>query len=105
MKVLALALGSLLLVMSCEETAEPRIPVTTQYPMMSTAKESPTTDRFQVEFAGKFRDDLAYDNERRIYIITDRKTKKQYFGISGVGISEIGSHSTDGEGGQAKDER
>lgn len=53
-----------------------------------------TNLRFRVERVGVFRDDLAYDAKRGIYVITDTKTGKEFVGISGVGISELGSHSS-----------
>lgn len=48
--------------------------------------------RFKVAAVGEFRDDSAYGNKRRIYIITDTQTTKEYVGVSGVGISELGKH-------------
>lgn len=38
-------------------------------------------------------DDLAYNDRRGIYVITDTQTGKEYIGISGVGIAETGSHT------------
>ena len=49
--------------------------------------------RFTVERVGVIEDDLAYNNRRGIYVLTDRQTDKQYVGMSGVGISELGSHA------------
>ena len=49
--------------------------------------------RFNVTLVAKFSDSLAYDSERGIYLITDKKTGKELVGISGVGISELGSHT------------
>jgi hypothetical protein len=51
--------------------------------------------RFSVERTGIFEDDLAYDGKRGIYIIKDNKTGKEFVGVSGVGISELGSHNVD----------
>ena len=48
--------------------------------------------RIRVERIGKFSDDIAYNDERGIYIITDTKTGREWIGISGIGISESGSH-------------
>ena len=53
--------------------------------------ESPN-GRINVTRIGTFRDGLAYDSKRGIYIIKDNQTGKEYIGISGVGISETGSH-------------
>ena len=37
-------------------------------------------------------DDTAYGNTRSVYIITDKETGQQWIGVSGVGVSERGSH-------------
>lgn len=49
--------------------------------------------RFRVERVEVFRDLLAYDDKRGIYIIRDKETGREYVGVSGIGITEIGSHS------------
>jgi len=41
----------------------------------------------------EFRDALAYDNWRGVYLIQDKQTGQEYIGISGIGISEISSHT------------
>lgn len=51
-------------------------------------------NRFKVELVGTFKDRLAYDGLRGIYIITDTKTGQELVGLSGIGISELGSHSS-----------
>jgi hypothetical protein len=48
--------------------------------------------RFKVTRVGKFADDLAYGDQRGIYVLVDTKTGQEYVGISGIGISELGSH-------------
>lgn len=48
--------------------------------------------RFKVERVGVFQDELAYNGRRGIYIIRDTDTGEEYIGISGVGVSELGSH-------------
>ena len=48
--------------------------------------------RFKVDMVAKFDDNLAYDGIRGIYVIVDKQTKKEYVGVSGIGISELGSH-------------
>ena len=53
--------------------------------------ESPN-GRINVTRIGTFRDGLAYESKRGIYIIKDNQTGKEYIGISGVDISETGSH-------------
>ena len=59
----------------------------------SELTESPN-GRINVSRIGTFRDGLAYESKRGIYIIKDNQTGKEYIGISGVGISETGSHRT-----------
>lgn len=46
--------------------------------------------RFVVTRVGVFRDDLAYHDRRGVYIIKDNTTGKEFVGVSGVGISELG---------------
>ena len=48
--------------------------------------------RYGVKRVAVFEDSLAYEGKRGIYEITDNKTGKVYFGISGIGITELGSH-------------
>jgi hypothetical protein len=62
----------------------------TDVPMEKISASS--NQRFSVERVGVFEDDLAYGNRRGIYIFTDRDTGKQYIGMSGIGISELGAH-------------
>lgn len=50
--------------------------------------------RFTVARVGVFRDDLAYGYNRGIYVIVDTKTGQEFVGVSGIGISELGSHSS-----------
>ena len=60
--------------------------------------------RFDVKKEAKFYDSEAYSNYRVIYVITDKKTGREYIGVSGVGVSEVGSHPTT-KGQHATDER
>lgn len=79
-RVLCLAL---LLLVSCgpERDTEMHISVPRQ-----------DSGRFQVERVAVFADDLSYGGSRGIYVITDRGSGQQFVGVSGVGISELGSH-------------
>ena len=52
-----------------------------------------SSPRYSVERVGLFADTLAYHGQRGIYIIKDKDTGKEYIGVSGIGISEAGSHS------------
>lgn len=49
--------------------------------------------RVKVTRIASFYDDFAYQNKRGIYLIKDNETGKEFIGVSGVGITEIGSHS------------
>lgn len=49
-------------------------------------------NRVQVTRIGVFKDDLAYNARRGVYVIRDNKTGTEYIGISGVGIQEVSSH-------------
>lgn len=60
----------------------------------SSLANKENVDRFSVVRVSKFRDDLAYNNWRGIYIITDKSTGVEYVGVSGIGISELGSHKS-----------
>jgi prepilin-type N-terminal cleavage/methylation domain-containing protein len=51
------------------------------------------SSRVTVERIGIITDDLAYASVRGIYLITDSETGKEYLGVSGIGISELGSHT------------
>lgn len=61
-------------------------------------------DRVQVVKIQEFRDDLAYENVRGIYVITDKDTGKEYIGVSGIGITDTGRHGC-GKGCSREDER
>lgn len=50
--------------------------------------------RVKVVRINRFYDVIAYNGERGIYLITDEKTGKEFIGISGIGITEVGSHSS-----------
>lgn len=49
--------------------------------------------RFTVTRVQIIHDDLAYENKRGAYVIVDNKTGKEYIGISGIGLTEVGSHT------------
>lgn len=49
--------------------------------------------RFVVQLASTFRDDLAYGGKRGVYRIMDRQTRREYIGVSGIGIAELGKHT------------
>lgn len=51
-----------------------------------------STGRVKVERIGVIADGLAYGDRRGIYVITDTQTGREFIGVSGVGITETGSH-------------
>lgn len=59
---------------------------------LAVTPETQSGDRFTITRAAEFSDSFAYSGRRAIYVIRDTKTGAEYFGISGIGISEIGSH-------------
>lgn len=59
--------------------------------------------RITVTRIGVFADDIAYNGRRGIYILTDANTGKEYIGVSGIGISDLGTHSVGKTG--SRDER
>lgn len=84
-----LSIGMLLVMAGCNET-KPDTPLRTSSPVMKAESGA----RFEVERVGVFADDLSYGGRRGIYILKDTQTGKEYVGVSGVGISELGSHTT-----------
>jgi hypothetical protein len=59
----------------------------------SVVKSEKNSTRYQITRIAVIEDDLAYRNQRGIYVIKDTETDTEYFGISGIGITENGSHS------------
>lgn len=50
--------------------------------------------RVRVERIASFRDELAYGGIRGVFLITDKESGSKFIGISGIGISELGSHQS-----------
>ena len=50
--------------------------------------------RITIHRIGVFEDELAYQDRRGVYAIRDESTGKEFIGISGVGITETGSHQS-----------
>ena len=59
---------------------------------MPLSTTSPKSDgpQFTVTRVGVFKDDIAYNEIRGIYVIEDKATHQKFVGVSGVGISELG---------------
>lgn len=51
------------------------------------------SDRITVKRISVISDNMAYRGERGIYVIVDNETGKEYIGVSGIGITETGSHT------------
>lgn len=77
-----------LLLSACDSGPEP-----VKSTMVISSQLSSDADRIRVTKMSEFRDGLAYDNWRGVYLIQDKQTGREYIGISGIGISEVGSHS------------
>ncbi|HEJ8309849.1 TPA: hypothetical protein SMJ25_002150 [Klebsiella michiganensis] len=77
-----------LLLSACDSGPEPA-----KSTMAVSSQLSADADRIKVTKMSEFRDTLAYDNWRGVYLIQDKQTGKEYIGISGIGISEVGSHN------------
>lgn len=86
--VSAISLASLSLCLaSCEQPSDTDTPLNTERP--------PSKDecRVQVTRIGVFKDTLAYNQRRGIYLIRDTTTGAEFIGVSGIGITELGSHT------------
>lgn len=87
------ALGALAIISGCSETIPTIVMQTEQASRTNLVLES--TQRYDVKRVDVFADDLAYNGKRGIYEIKDRETGKVYLGISGIGITQRGSHQSD----------
>lgn len=85
-----LILTSLLMLSACVEESEAERVEREQKRGVQIEPQSSVT----VKRITKFYDDIAYNGTRAIYLITDEKTGKEFIGISGIGITEVGSHSS-----------
>lgn len=88
MKRLAALAACLLLLAGCDEDTRARVQ------MQENQQTAADAGRFSVVKVSSFRDLSAYNNERGIYILTDKQTGKEFVGVSGIGISELGSHAS-----------
>lgn len=77
------------------------------YQPRTTATTLPVQEgeaRFEIIRVADYYDDFAYENRRGVYIVRDRETGREFVGVSGIGITEIGDHD-DGNDGRVEDER
>lgn len=58
----------------------------------ATVRETQPDARVEVEVVGTFADAYAYNGRRIVYVVRDKKTGKEFVGVSGVGIAETGVH-------------
>ena len=90
---IALALTLAFIFSGCESASS-------KYPSVSgqVYKEEPkiisNTSEFDLVKKQSFFDDDAYSQVRSVYVLKDKTTGKEYIGVSGIGISERGSHTS-----------
>lgn len=97
--MVSVAILAIVALTGCDDST--RVPREQRGKVQVTTTES---SRVQVRKISEFRDDLAYDDYRGVYIITDTRTGQEFIGVSGVGISAIGQHNC-GKGCYREDER
>lgn len=83
----ALVIVMLLFSFGCKKREQPAAQT-----LSGTQEYTNNDSRFTIKRVAVVYDDLAYSSARGVYLIRDTKTGKEYFGLSGVGISELGSH-------------
>jgi hypothetical protein len=71
---------------------------------LSLNSESAATDRFEVRLVQRVSDKLAYGQQRGVYLIVDRTTGREFVGVSGVGIADLGVHTEQRSTGNGKTE-
>lgn len=79
-----LAMGALALLSACSPKADTQ--------MGQSVPTASNDSRIRVTRVGVIEDDLAYRERRGLYVIVDQKTGKEFIGISGIGITEVGVH-------------
>jgi outer membrane biogenesis lipoprotein LolB len=80
-------IAATLLLAGCQKTDQ-HLPNVEAQATQATVEPS----RFDLKQVGQFEDYEAYTDSRTIYILTDKQTGQQFVGVSGIGISELGSH-------------
>jgi hypothetical protein len=73
------------LLAACEPRPQPDTRMGVDVPTSASA-------RIEVTRVGVINDTLAYGDRRGLYVIRDNQTGREYIGVSGVGITEVGSH-------------
>jgi hypothetical protein len=89
MKLLVILLSSILTLTGCgseDYKNTPKSSVIYEEPV-----SNPIRPRFSINLEQILEDKLSYGGNRGVYRIVDNETGKEYFGISGIGITELGS--------------
>lgn len=86
MKTLSVPSLAVVLLLSGCSSSEPTIAV--QVP-----SEATNASRLTITKLAIFEDSLAYNNRRVVYLVVDNRTGTEFIGISGIGISEVGTHT------------
>lgn len=85
--------AKLLLLAACVALAGCGPDPTMSQPETSSGAMTAESERFRIERIEVFRDGLAYDGTRGVYVIKDKRTGREFIGVSGIGISEVGHHA------------
>lgn len=86
--------GILVLFAACSVEPGPRIE---QAPVSIASKVEAGAPRFTVVIVGEFYDATAYGGTRRIYEITDNKTKITYLSATGLSLDKMQKDEDDAE--------
>lgn len=88
-KLKAAVAACVLLLAGCDQG--PKAPTS----QMGVASQmSADADRVSVTKLSEFHDGLAYNDTRGVYLIKDKQTGQEFIGVSGIGITELGSHKS-----------
>ena len=63
----------------------------TAKPVVIAAEQS---SRISVTEISRFEDSSAYRGYRKVFLFHDNTTGKEWIGVTGVGVSEVGSHQS-----------
>ncbi len=88
--ILAALPGALLLTLSLTSCGSKHPPVQAA----ATPPVATTAGRFVLTLQQSYSDPEAYGKERHVYTLTDSQTGQVWVGVSGIGISELGSHQS-----------
>jgi len=81
-------LTSLTMLVGCDLPPQP-----VKVEMQLASELSSESSRISVIKLSQFEDSLAYREYRGVYLIKDKQTGAEFIGVSGIGISELGSHT------------